>query len=250
MTKLVGIVNVTPDSFSDGGTYQANEKIAQLIKDGADIIDIGAESTRPNAILLSPEEEWQRLEPVIKNIDFSANLGWSFDTRHIKNIEQIIKISQAKIFINDVSCSDKMWQIAEEYGCKTIFTHNLSIPADPKITLSESVDAVEEVYNWAARLLEKYPNIIIDVGIGFGKTHQQSLAIIKNISRIKSLGAEVMVGHSRKSFLSLFCEKEANERDPETIIVSSYLIDKKVNYLRVHDVKSHTSLLKIKSAIC
>ena len=276
MTKLVGIVNVTPDSFSDGGAYQANEKIAELIKYGADIIDIGAESTRPNAVLLSPEEEWQRLEPVIKNIDFASysnealgqlseatsdqvgaqpalcmnaikNPCWSFDTRHIETAQKLIASSKSQIFINDISCNEKMYELAQEYGCKVIFTHTLSIPANPKITLPENVDAVEELYNWAARLLEKHPNIIIDVGIGFGKTAQQSLSIIKNISRIKSLGAEIMVGHSRKSFLSLFCHKPAKERDPETLVISSYLIGQKVDYLRVHDVRSHASLLKIKS---
>jgi len=249
MTKLVGIVNVTPDSFSDGGAYKANEKISELIKDGADIIDIGAESTRPNAVLLSPDEEWQRLEPVIKNIDFAQDVGWSFDTRHLETVKKIIAYSNAKIFINDISYNEKMSELARANSCTIILTHTMSIPADPKITMPENTDAVKEVYNWAAILLEKYPNAIIDVGIGFGKTAQQSLAIIKNISRIKSLGADVMVGHSRKSFLSLFCDKPAKERDPETLIISSYLIDQKVDYLRVHDVKSHSSLLKIRKCL-
>lgn len=261
MTAIVGIVNVTPDSFSGDGKidtgFGAKEKIIQMIRDGADIIDIGAESTRPGATLLSPQEEWQRLEPVIetarKNI---GQVGFSLDTRHSETAEKFITAigtdHARSLYINDVSGGrdSAIIDIARQYNVNLVLTHSLTVPADPKVTIAADEDAVQVVYAWASEILNRLGgDVIIDPGIGFGKTPEQSFAIIKNIAKLKSLGTRVMVGHSRKSFLSLFTDKPSALRDPETVLFSDYLAGEGVDYLRVHDVKSHVAMLKIRQAL-
>lgn len=260
-TTILGILNLTPDSFSgDGMQYssqKAIEKLDRFIADGAGGIDIGAESTRPGATLLSPDEEWARLEPVIKEAAARIDkVQFSIDTRHSETAKRFLhsfpKPKASSLYLNDVSShkSDTMINLVKEYGANLIMMHSLTVPADPKTTIPGNENAVETVFDWAQELIKNYgKDIIIDPGIGFGKTAEQSFAILKNISWLQSLGARVMVGHSRKSFLSLFTDKKAEERDPETLLLSHYLAVKKVDYLRVHDVKSHVSMLKIKEAL-
>lgn len=261
MTIIVGILNLTPDSFSGDGlacsTQEAIQKMDRLITDGAGVIDIGAESTRPQAMLLSPYEEWMRLEPIIAEavtrIDKSR---FSLDTRHSETAKRFLqsfpKNKASSLYINDVSShkSDTLIALAREHGANLIMMHSLTVPADPKTTIPKNENATEVVYEWAKELIRKTgKDIIIDPGIGFGKTPEQSFAIIKNIQWIQSLGVKVLVGHSRKSFFSLFTNKEAKDRDPETVLLSHYLAVKRVDYLRVHDVKSHISMLKIKEVL-
>jgi dihydropteroate synthase len=267
MTRLVGILNLTPDSFSGDGIHafpqKAPERMDALIADGADVVDIGAESTRPGAALLSPQEEWQRFEPVIGAIAARMeNTAFSFDTRHVETAARILERINTchtlplpkgegfapELFINDVGGrpDEAMVELTHVYGATLIVMHALGVPANPAITIPEHEDAVEVVYRWAGETLEKYgDNTVIDPGIGFGKTAAQSLALVKNIARIQSLGAEVMVGHSRKSFLARFTGKKAADRDTETLVVSEYLARRKVDYLRVHDVKSHAVMIRI-----
>ncbi len=259
MTKLVGILNLTPDSFSGDGVaalpQSAEERMDAMIADGADVIDIGAESTRPGAVLLSPAEEWKRFEPVMEAVAArTSTVSFSIDTRHPETARKFLKCfkNTESVFLNDVSGGKDsgMFNLAKEYNTKLVLMHSLTAPADPKITLANDVNAIEVIYEWAAKLVEEHEgNIIIDPGIGFGKTPVQSLMIIKNIARLKSLGAPLMVGHSRKSFMSLFTSKKADERDPETVLISDYLVEQGVDYLRVHDIKSHASLLRIRKML-
>lgn len=261
MTEIVGILNLTPDSFSGDGLHDKKKAIRQfdrMIEDGADIVDIGAESTRPGAVLLSPKEEWQRFEVFIDDlVDRKNRIRFSIDTRHYETaynfIKRFTKKYASSIFINDVSggSNEKLVELAKNYGATLIVTHSLTIPADPEVTIPESVDVVETVYKWGRERIEKLgENIVLDPGIGFGKTSLQSLDIIKNIARLKSLGARIMVGHSRKSFLKLFTDKKAGERDAETLLISDYLAGQGVDFLRVHDVRSHCAMLKIRSELC
>jgi len=261
MTQLVGILNLTPDSFSGDGIHLKTRDIAPridgMIEDGASVIDIGAESTRPKASLLTPEEEWQRLIPVLEAVKGSAQkVRFSVDTRHVQTARKAIEAGFA--LVNDVSggADSDMIRLARDSDCILVLMHSLTIPADPTRTLAANTDPVEEVHAWGKRLLERAEKeglnrsrIVLDPGIGFGKTAEQSLALIKHIARIKSLGVPVMVGHSRKSFLSLFTDKPPQERDPETLAVSCYLAAQQVDYLRVHDVKSHAPMLRIQAAL-
>ncbi len=278
--KLVGILNITPDSFSDGGLAgDAGAIISaaqKLIDDDADVIDIGAESTRPGAVPLTHEEEWRRLAvilPQICKLAKKSGILTSIDTRHAATVAEAIACGID--WVNDVSgASDtEMLQILAAWKGRVVIMHNLGVPADKNITIPTDKNPIDDVLKWLEKrldLLEKNgiarERIIIDPGIGFGKNAEQSWAIINNIAAFKNLGAEVLVGHSRKSFLSSLSrclgppslwEMGSNrlppnatiaphpegegitERDAATLAVSKQLAAQGVDYLRVHNVGLH-----------
>lgn len=246
-TKLVGIVNVTPDSFSDGGKYfdskSACEHFFQLIEDGADMIDIGAESTKPFAEAVSDEIQIQRLEPVLKEIK-NADIPVSIDTRSSKvarfALEHGVKI------INDVSGMEydpMIADVAAEYNAGIIIQHSNGRTENKP----EYNDVVEEVYLNLLNKLEfakskGIENIILDVGIGFGKKREDNYMILNRIEEFFSLHNPLMVGVSRKSLLGDF---DNETKDALTLAVSYPLIQKGVDYLRVHNVKLHKQLLAL-----
>jgi 2-amino-4-hydroxy-6-hydroxymethyldihydropteridine diphosphokinase / dihydropteroate synthase len=262
---MMGILNITPDSFSDGGKFvdpkSALKQAEDLFNAGADIIDIGAESTRPTStISITPEEEWQRLQPILDawqsfwpNKSFRPKL--SIDTHKPQTAKKLL--SYEIDFFNDVTglTNPKMLDIVKESKAKIIFMHNLGIPADPEKVLADDTDAVEAVYQWGEQQLEKLiksgldkSRLIFDVGIGFGKTADQSLVLIKNISQFHQLGVPLLIGHSRKSFLNRFTNEPFAQRDIETARISEFLASQKVDYLRVHDVDVNMRLLKTNAA--
>lgn len=246
MTQLVGIVNFTPDSFSDGGRYNAVDAalahIDRLIMDGADIIDIGAESTRPGATPLSAAEEWERLASFFEALTPEGAI-FSLDTRHAENAKRAL--DKGFHWINDVSgfADEAMIDAVKPYGCKLVMMHSLGIPADKNHTLPGYVDVIETLLAWAqkqvARLEKKgirRHHLIFDPGIGFGKTAAQSSQIIERFIELKACGLPLYIGHSRKSFLG------EGDRDASTLAVSRQLIAKEVDYLRVHNVAAHYAL--------
>lgn len=261
MPKLLGILNITPDSFSDGGRYNtidtALAHAASLIADGAHIIDVGAESTRPGAVPLSAEQEWARSADILTAlIDRykKTETQISFDSRHAVNAEKAIKLGVD--WINDVSGADdlQMQQVLKAAGdaVKLVVMHHKGIPADKMVTVPEHEDVVDVVYRWAQKKIEQLEKagiarsrIILDPGIGFGKTPKQSLQLIKHIDRLHLLGSELLVGHSRKSFLKPFYGDDIATRDEGTLIASAYLAQKKTHYLRVHNVKMHQAGLAL-----
>jgi len=263
--KIVGILNITPDSFSDGGLCGNNAAILnaaqRLIEDGTDVIDIGAESTRPNAIQLGYEEEWQRLQEVLGQIcelAKSAGVLTSIDTRHAQTARQAI--SCGIDWVNDVSGAGnkQMLDVLKNWQGRVVIMHNLGVPADRNITIADNKDAVLEVKEWLAARLElleengiSRERVIIDPGIGFGKTAAQSWQIINNIMELESLGVEILVGHSRKSFLAgyhppkplLIDISQVSENDTATVDVSIKLAALGIDYLRVHNVSLHKATL-------
>lgn len=258
--QLVGIINVTPDSFSDGGAYlnadQAIQRIHELTNEGASVIDIGAQSTRPSASRISPKEEWERLKPIF---DFLAKdfLTWpskpfiSVDSYYPEVIEKALECYPID-WINDVQGNEDLLQLIANSPCKIILHHSLGIPPSKEHVLPLDKCPISSLSAWAEKKFELFQShgiakdkIIIDPGIGFGKTAVQSFSILRNIKELKKLGCEILVGHSRKSFLSLFSTKSASERDLETLGVSRYLVQQGVDYLRVHQVESHHRLLAL-----
>jgi len=242
MTEIVAILNVTPDSFSDGGKYNsaalAEKRIAELQNQGAKIIDIGAESTRPGAMLLSHEEEWQRLEPVLKTLKNFPEIIFSLDTYHHETAQKSLEYSIS--WINDVSGKNDpaMLEIVKNSGCKFIIMHNLGLPADPTKTIPPGQDPVMEIIKWAQeKLLEikhfeiDLRKIIFDPGIGFGKTMEQNWEIVRRAVEFKKLPCPIMFGHSRKSFLG----GELVDRQAATDEVSAHIAAAGVDYIRVHD---------------
>ena len=250
MTKIVGILNITPDSFSDGGkhfkTKDALEHAEILLKNGADIIDVGAESTRPNAELITQEEEWKRLKKIlpklIKLVHKKKKLV-SVDTRNSKTALKAIKAGVD--IINDVSaCSDPdMALVIAKANVPIVISHNLGIPANPKKTLAKNADVILILKNWikdkSVELIEQgvdSKKIIFDIGIGFGKDAKQSLLILSNLDQFKDVNIPIYVGHSRKSFLDQFEPKTEIDKDSLTAILATKIYEH-CDYIRVHNVQ-------------
>lgn len=254
--KLVGILNITPDSFSDGGLYtgvsEIYSKAVSLIKEGADIIEIGAESTRPNATLLTANEEWDRLKPALNLLQDLA-FPICLDTYHIETMKRALDFPIR--YINDVSgfqTHDKL-SLLLPTNITLITMHNLGIPANRNITLSDQYPAINQIMQWAQEEISRLisfgfarDRIVIDPGIGYGKSAFQSLNIIKNIDKLAAITPSLLLGHSRKSFFEPITHTPTPaDRDPETIITSIFLARHSVAYLRIHNVSAHVQAFKI-----
>lgn len=249
MTQLVAIINITPDSFSDGGAGDYTARIAQAIADGASVLDLGAESTRPGATLITPEEEWQRLQPVLAahtTSHWPLATTLSIDTRHPETFRKALGLG-AKWF-NDVSGfqNPESVKLAAECGCDIVLMHSLSVPADPKHTLPEGCDVISEILKWGERRIGELTSagiarekIIFDPGLGFGKTAAQSWQIVEQVEKLKDLGLRLLIGHSRKSFLGGPME----ERDAKTAELTRHFARQGIDYLRVHNVKINKEAL-------
>ena len=265
--QLVGVLNVTPDSFSDGGKFLSAEHAIQqaqtLIQSGAEILDIGAQSTAPNAPSLDSETEWNRLEPVLlalkenKN-NFIIQPKISIDTYHPQVAEKAFDLGMIDM-LNDVTglTNPHLCDFIRNTPIDAIFMHHVSIPADAKKVLSRDQDVINLVYEWAAKQLDwlkrqgiEQEKLIFDPGIGFGKTKEQSLMLIKHAARFKELGTRLLIGHSRKSFLSLLTPYEAADRDIETLILTIELVKQEaIDYLRVHHVEKNARALRVTRAM-
>lgn len=242
---FMGILNVTPDSFSDGGKYfdlnSAINHAKDLINQGIHIIDIGGESTRPDATPISEEEELKRVIPVIKELA-KQNILISIDTYKSKVAKAALEAGAS--MINDVSglTMDKdMVNIARDFCCPIIIMHNTGIPAkktsasnsQPSAKLEEVISWLRKQINYALNTGIKKENIIIDPGIGFGKTAEEDLFIIKNISQLKALESPVLVGPSKKSFLKkVYGENIDLEKKTKEIVDLS--INNGASIVRVH----------------
>ncbi|OGI03489.1 MAG: dihydropteroate synthase [Candidatus Melainabacteria bacterium GWF2_37_15] len=246
-TYIMGILNVTPDSFSDGGKYFDPEKAAEhakeIIKAGADIIDIGGESTRPHSKEVNIDEELKRVLPVIEKIrSFNTTIPLSIDTRHAEVAKQAVQAG-ANI-INDVSGLEwdgNMVNIAAELQVPVVIMHSVG-SSETRYDYKENI--VDAVYKDLCRKTQKAlslglkpENIIIDPGIGFGKTVEHNLELVKRIGEFKSLGYPVLIGISRKSFIS-------GDEDV-TLALNTYAATNGADIIRVHNVDKHVKAMKV-----
>jgi len=249
---LVGIINVTPDSFSDGGQFysaeQALRQAVHLMEAGAEILDIGAESTAPNREPLTPDLEWQRLAPVLSAImqakqSFVVPPLISVDTRHAAVAEQAL--AQNIDWLNDVTGFEDadMRAIARSATVDCVVMHHLSIPPTKEKILARDQDPVTTLINWCEQKVAQLTNdgisperIILDPGFGFGKSPGQALTLLQQMHRFTALTTRILVGHSRKSFMASFTPRPAPERDLETMLIAEHLNRQQVDYLRVHRV--------------
>lgn len=259
ITKIVGIVNVTPDSFSDGGknfaASDALHNIEAMLEQGVDMLDFGAESTRPQAEVITSQKEIERLKPIVEVLVKRGDLYNSNNKKVRLAIDsyrpETVRFCLDNGFdvINDVTgfCNQEMVNLAVEYKTQNIFMHSLSVPADKNIILPQGSDVVKTLIEYAnskkLHLLEqgiKEDNIIFDVGLGFGKNSEQSWQIVRNVTKIShETKLPLYIGHSRKSFLADIANNPANSRDVETLALSIYLMQQGIGYLRVHNVQQH-----------
>ncbi len=253
--QFVGVINITPDSFSDGGLYihevPALDKVLQLINDGASIIELGPQSTRPNVTMLNHEEEYARLEPVLDRLSYhmqNQDIQVSIDTFWPDTVLKVLKHYKIS-FVNDVKgdLDERTLEIIADSGCKIVVMHSLTIPPNRYTRIDDNVTAISPIYTWAEKTMDKLlkcgfkkEDIVIDPGIGFGKSTYQNIQLLRDAHELKELGCKTMVGHSRKGYINGFYQSLVpRERDLETIAVSQALYDLGIDYLRVHNVADH-----------
>lgn len=256
----MGILNVTPDSFYDGGRYGrtglAINQGLKLAEEGADIIDIGGESSRPGAKSLSLKEELERVIPVIKALKKQVKIPISIDTYKSKVAESALKAGAS--IINDISAlrmDKRMVKIAKEYDIPIVLMHMQGTPR----TMQKRPfyrDVLREIYEFLAARIKfaerngiKPNKIIIDPGIGFGKTTEHNLLIIKYLRKFRSLGKPILIGPSRKSFIGNILNLPAEERLEGTLAAISICLLNGAEILRVHDVKQVKRAVEIIEAI-
>lgn len=254
--RKFGIINITPDSFSDGGRvdeFNLHSLISKGISKGIKIFDIGAESTRPGANLISPAQEIERFQPYIptlRNFSNSGEIQLSIDTRNL-DLLQFLYEEEVKIsFANNVSgfCPRMFEFVRSNFPlARYIFMHNLGIPADKSLTMNGSLDQVlNEIISWILSVITSCKDsfgesaasmLVADPGVGFGKNADQSFHIIRNLHTIQgSVNIPILIGHSRKSFLrNIFSLPDSEDKNLDKLtyyISTKYL--QNADYIRVH----------------
>ena len=258
--QIMGIVNVTPDSFSDGGRWQAEDALAaridQLLAEGADLIDIGGESTRSFAQPVGEAEELARVLPAVRAVRGRSTVPVSVDTT--KATVARAALAEGADLINDISAlrhDPKMVSVVRDSGCRVVVMHMLGTPGDMQLA-PHYEDVVAEINRFlAGRIawLEEQgvdrSRVIVDPGLGFGKTLEHNLEILRNVAAFKQHGCPLLIGHSRKSFLGRLLGLEVGERDPATAVVSALLAGRGVDILRVHDVRASRQAVLLAEAL-
>ncbi|NEU32569.1 dihydropteroate synthase [bacterium LRH843] len=245
----MGIVNATPDSFSDGGKYNEVEAAVQhakrLVEAGADIIDIGGESTRPNAEFVEPDEEIRRVVPVIEAIAKEVDVPISIDTYKPEVAKRAIEAGAT--IINDVwgaKWDRAMAAVAAEYDVPIILMHNRKEPVYTNF-IQDMVEDLKESIAICTEAGVRSENIILDPGIGFAKSHEQNLEAMRNLDVFVEFGYPVLLGTSKKSVIAKTLNLPVSERLEGTGATVCYGIMKGCHIMRVHDVKEMSRMAKM-----
>ena len=257
---VMGILNVTPDSFSDGGRFIDDRSMADQIETmlaaGADIIDVGGESTRPFAASVTAAAELARVLPAIRLIRERSQIPISIDSTKSEVTRRAL--SEGADIINDISAlrfDPAMISLVRETEASVIIMHMQGTPSDMQVNprydnvVSEIKDFFRERLTWAEASGVSRKRFIIDPGIGFGKTVDHNLTILKRLPDFSELGCPVLVGHSRKSFIGKLLDLEVDERDVATAAISALCVNKGVSILRVHDVGKTVQAVRLAEAI-
>ena len=253
--NILGVLNLTPDSFSDGGKFNTKKKginhAIKLYKEGADLIDVGGESTRPGSKEVNKEDEWNRINDILKSI--VKKIPISLDTRKSEIMKNGIKVGVK--LINDVSglsFDPETINILKKYKIPFVIQHTLGTPENmqknPKYKneLLDIYDFFEEKIKLLRSKGIKHNNIILDPGIGFGKKLKHNMNLIRRVSIFHSLGFPILVGNSRKRFIKDISKKnDSYTRIGGTISSSLYLMMQGVQILRIHDVNEVMQAIKV-----
>jgi len=259
-TLVMGIINVTPDSFYDGGKYdhkdQAVKRISEMVADGADIIDIGGLSSRPGSKPVSPEEEIKRTIPVVESVSNNFDTLISIDT--YRSEVALEAISAGAHIVNDISAfnMDKnMAAVVADKGVSVTLMHMQGKPESMQEN-PQYENVIDEIYEYldgkASTAIDagvSPDKIILDPGIGFGKTLDHNLSILNKISEFRSMGYPIMMGASRKAFIGTILDLPAEDRLEGSLAAAVWSVINGVNILRVHDVAETVRSVKIARAI-
>ena len=257
---IMGILNVTPDSFSDGGKFnnfdRAMEQVEKMINEGADIIDVGGESTRPGHIQISENEEIERIVPIIKAIKERFDVIVSIDTYKANVALEAFKAGAD--LLNDIwgllyednfiDGKNMLAQYAKEYGVAVCLMHN-----DTKQMEENNMDIVNDRLQKSVDEALKYgiekDKIMLDPGIGFAKSYENNLYVMKHMEEINKLGYPILLGTSRKSMIGFATGEEVNNRVEGTVATTVIGVKKGAAFVRVHDVKENLQAIKMTKAI-
>jgi dihydropteroate synthase len=246
-TYIMGILNVTPDSFSDGGRFDSIDKALkhteQMINEGADLIDVGGESTRPGHIQISEAEEIERVAPVIEKIKAEFDIPVSIDT--YKSNVALEAIKAGADLLNDIwgfKYDKKMAELAAEYKLPCCLMHNRS-EAKYNDFMNDVLDDLRESIAIAKAAGVADENIMLDPGVGFGKTYGQNLEITNKTELLNTLGYPVLLATSRKSMIGNTLNLPADERVEGTMATSVLAVLKNCLFVRVHDIKENKRII-------
>jgi dihydropteroate synthase len=257
---VMGILNLTPDSFSDGGLAPdldaAISRAETLVSDGADLLDLGGESSRPGADPVSTDEEIRRVLPVVEALAGRVAVPLSIDTTK-PEVASLAMRAGASV-INDIRGllgDDELPRVVAESGAAVVLMHMKGTPRTMQRHPSYA-DVVTEVYDELARRIDRAesfgidrPRIAIDPGIGFGKTASHNWELLRNLDRLAGLGCAVLIGTSRKRFLGDLTGRDVGERATASVVSSLLAIDLGADIVRVHDIAPMADALKVWSAI-
>jgi len=260
-TKIMGIINANDDSFYPGSRYlekSAVEAIERMIEDGADIIDIGAVSSRPGSEPVTPAEELRRLKPVVETIKREKlydKVAFSIDSYTPEAVA--LALESGFSIVNDITGMQniQLGELAKSYGAKYIIMHMQGTPQtmqkDPHYeNVVLEIDAVfEERIESALEIGFKADDVVLDVGIGFGKTLDHNLMLLKNLKHFKHFGCELLIGASRKSMINKIVPTPVEDRLPGTLAIHLEAVRRGASIVRCHDVKEHKQAIKVYEAI-
>jgi dihydropteroate synthase len=258
---VMGILNVTPDSFSDGGRLTNQETLLQraesMIVAGANILDIGGESTRPFAAKVELAEELNRVIPAIESIRHHFSIPISIDTTKATVAEKAIEAGAD--LINDISAlrfDSQMIEVAKEHNAPVILMHMQGQPGDMQKkpcyddVINDISTFLRERLDWAQKKGLNRNRMIIDPGIGFGKTLEHNLTILKHLDQFRALGVPLLLGHSRKAFIGTILDlDDPGRRDCATAAIAALAVMAGVSIIRVHDVKKTIQAVRLAEAI-
>ncbi|MBD5545144.1 MAG: dihydropteroate synthase [Lachnospiraceae bacterium] len=252
-TYVMGILNVTPDSFSDGGSFREMDKALfhteEMIKEGAAIIDVGGESTRPGYTILPDEEEIERVVPVLEGIKSRFDIPVSLDT--YKSRVALAGIQAGADLINDIwglKYDKELAGVIAKSGLPCCLMHNRKEPDYQNFMEDVLMDLSETVAMAEAAGIED-GKIILDPGVGFGKTYENNLEIIRCLEELHAFGYPILLGASRKSVIGLTLELPADKRVEGTLVTTVFGVQKGCSIIRVHDVKENVRAVRMTRAI-
>lgn len=252
-TYIMGILNVTPDSFSDGGKFNqidaALKHVEEMIGDGADVIDIGGESTRPGYTKISDEEETDRVVPVIEAVKKEFEIPISVDT-YKSGVAEAAAQAGADL-INDIwglKYDDTMAGVIAEAGLPCCLMHNRDNTDYHNFMEDVAADLSDTLF-LARKAGIREDGIILDPGVGFGKTYENNLEIINRLEELKVFGYPILLGTSRKSVIGLTLSLPVEERVEGTLVTTVFAVMKGCAFVRVHDIKENVRAVKMAEAI-
>lgn len=252
-TYIMGILNVTPDSFSDGGKYNNMDAALlharQMIEDGADIIDVGGESTRPGHIQISEEEEIARVTPIIEALKKEFDVPISIDT--YKSCVAEAALEAGADLVNDIwglKYDKNMASVIAKSGAACCLMHNRD-KAEYQNFLEDFLADMKECIKLAEQAEIAKDKIILDPGVGFGKTYEMNLEIIDKMEIMQKLNFPILLGTSRKSVIGLTLDLPSDEREEGTLVTTVYGVQKGCAFVRVHDVKKNKRAIQMTQAL-